>query len=604
MDFLTALGTISKSGLALLATMESSADPSRVAIFETYRGVISMNARMGEAEKVLLAVHQDVSNIPATLREALHDQEARKATSALRAVAEGQLTAYERYIDNIGSDELSLDRAHEIYSEDLERRFDRLEEAIIQVIDTAPLALDEVLAGIAMEIYFLRREGNSSEAIKSTIDARFERLNEAVENSLNPMVAEANAQLMSARSAVEADTNLSDWTASGPLVFYPASFRISWSSQALFVSCVHVTQTELDADRGLYLLEMLSPFPLYETFSATQQVGDSVGQHSFATCGTTFSAKTSEGARGSLYPVSTSVAVEGRRIDFVETHPQAPDGFVRFNVVHDERSKRVANLNTLLEQANLATTRYAILVEYRDNLLAAMSETQRNLEQYATLAVTEELDKSFLAEIEHLGTALGESSRDGRIFEIGRQEAALEDAILRRQLVEAAMAADRQIAAGQARFQAEIEASQSNDNALLRNFLKQIGLGVRVFKAAETAYKRVRSFEEQLAGASPDDRYDVAAAREALSKLENLGIPSEPPTSSELTAQEVAAQQFLEAAFAGDLEVLAEKVAGAVSPTEVTKVVLRDASNAPGEIIEMRGVAERYLLAIIGARMN
>jgi hypothetical protein len=600
MEFLTALATISKSGLALLATMESSADPSRVAVFETYRGVLAMNARMGQAEKVLLAVHEDVSNIPATLREALLDQEARTATTALRNVTEGQLSAYERYVDNIGSDELSLDRSYEIYSEDLKRRFDRLEAAIFQVIDNAPLALDEVLAGVAMEIYFLRTEGNSFDAIENSIEDRFKRLNAAIENRLNPLVSLSNDQMLAARTAIQADTNLSDWTKDNLLVLYPASFQSSWGWNNLYVACLKLHRTELDANRALYLSELSADFPLYEIFPGEQLNIAVAGTTTLNTCGTSAVSQMIEN-RSSSRTAPNKLSIEGITIDWIYTHPSQGKAF---GLVYNDRSAQFASFVSAVEAVNLATIRYSILVEYRDNLLVAMSETRSNLEQFAKLPASEELDQSFLAEIEHLGTALGEIDRDSRIFDVGRQEAALNSDVLRRQLVEAAMAADRQIAAGQARFEAEIEASQSNDSPLLRNLLKQIGLGVRVFKATEIVYNRVQSLEEQLAGKSPDVRYDIAAAREALNKLESLGIPTVPPNSLDLTAREVAAQEFLGAASAGTLEVLSEDVVGANRPTEVTKVVLRDASNAPAEIIKMRGIAERYLLAIIEARMK
>lgn len=581
MDPITAISGAVKIGGALLTLFGSgsSSNPTNSVIFETYDAVLVINKRLGDIEDGLSSIHYAVTELSKSFDDKLEVQTEKQYVERLMVALSHQETAYRAFLADLLSSDRSAGEISATYYGELKREMTGLRAATTRVSQFAPLSLDVALTATAIELYVYRQLPNEVNNPRTWAEERIDDIRTTANGELAERIETARVQMEAEKAAVAQLISFSDedWATGTEAIILKGSYHTRWQKFANF-NCLPLRRTMAYEPSNLRLIEPATdePFGIVRFGEPDQIAGPA--------CGSELSVKD-----GRILIDSTKVTTIGGPsvsqndvLGNVKNVLVSPSGWIpvrtfvvdSFNQkLHENAVQRNSNWDALTEAStainrlNIATARYALLLQYRDDVLAGATALEAKLDVLTATQDTGSIDELFaneLSDISRLNSAEMYATLNKRSDEL------LEDAHRRfvEEIAEAGVAADDQIAAGFARVQAAIERHENRRDSNIATTLKKVSAVLEIIKATQSINDAIATSSQKASlgetitlAANPQGREDGAAqpdqeaqpqrpdqrwdeVRGLLDELKEAGLPTGNPNWKGLTRQEEIAGQL------------------------------------------------------------
>lgn len=500
-------------GSTLVGMSSGGSDPSRVAAFETYEAILAINHRIAGVENGLITIHDAVVDLSGQIGDALDVQTNQEAVERLEVSLSHQVTLYDAYLANVRDGSKPDEETLSAYHEELSRELNDFRRTLTDVINTAPFSLDVALSATAIEMHMHRRVNNSANNPKVWAQSRIAGIRSMVSGELADRIAAAEARMLEDRVATGLLVAIEDWATSTEALVPAGSFYTNWGHYGSFL-CLTFLPEEIYRQDSIRLLNIAGTAP--SSVIITQ-----------------FPVR--EGARVCGSQVIGSSSVFDLKIGDADLPFFSPSGNQLNNALNRiEPAYRDALLS--LERANLSAARFAVLSQYRDDIVAAVDAFEISLLQMASVD-SAALERAFAQELSDL-SRYSDRNLIAAFKGMEAQLREIEKVRFANQMTEAALAADRRIGASIARYQAVVRSYEDNRRGReIASALKRIVMGAEIMNAViefsevvpvETAKEMVVELAEPQPEASGTGPPHETAAQTATP----LGLVRGPSTTS------------------------------------------------------------------------
>ncbi len=466
-----------------------SADPSQVAIFETYGAVLILNERLGGIEEGLGDLHKLIKDILPDTEKRLRQQSAREAEIDVLGGIEALRGKYMQMLSEIASGDAEGGRARfneyvKAAHSDIDTKIDILILSSTFELQTAVMAV-EVLQAVDFfrGLQWTAIQQNSARYLQKIESQAAKNLDADIEKKRTEadIVQSKISELIGADWWIEGGNRISAKRSfSYAPTFYggpmnPPVYRLPYG----VVHCWTVNVVETSDLTGSSYYTTLNP----EQGMLHLPHPQVMGRKPFEFCG---SKLRGAGRKSLWWYEAETVGADGKpswkHLKRIGQPLQVYRDVKPMGDIYRTSRADTARLELLLEQLNILTYRHEIAVAYRKGLLASIEDLKTR-----TRETTEFSGFDLVKQLADLGTP-APSSIDEILFNAAVESGTLETEMFRANFAEVALAFDLRIAAGQARLDAALaDYSKSASLMQIGHFVKlvsQLAATVEVIDAS------------------------------------------------------------------------------------------------------------------------
>lgn len=503
-----------------------SADPSQVAIFETYGAVLILNERLGGIEEGLGDLHELIKEIVPETEKLLRQQSAREAEIVVLSKIEALRGKYMQMLSEIASGDAEGGRAR--FYEHVKSAQSNFEEELNRLILSATFELQTAVMAVEtlQAVDFFR--GVQWTAIQASTADKLKRIESRISSHLDTDIEKKRAEADIVRAKINELIGAGWWEEGGnrinanrsfsyaPIPYQhfsePGTIRLPYGVAHCWT--VNVVETSKLTGLSYYTTQKPEQGMLYLPHP------QDMGRTPFEFCG---SKLRGAGRKAYWFYEAESVAADGKStwkaFKIIGQPLQVNKDIKPMGDVYRASRADTARLQILMEQLNILTYRHEVAVAYRKGLFASIEDLKTR-----TRETTEFSGFDLVNQLADLGTT-APSSVDEMLFSAAVESGTLETELFRANFAEVALAFDMRIAAGQARLDVALEDYSRSPTARL----KQVGQFVKLISQLAATVEAIDASLSKSEGKLPAGE----TRQQAEPQTQGQAAPTNPPGASD-----------------------------------------------------------------------